>query len=73
MREYAPAAAGPVERSDEDEEKRKRFNASAAKWRQFWRRAKPRVAPVPSFTAQAFHLLSISAGVTAVDPTLCNA
>ncbi|CAL8464919.1 g4454 [Coccomyxa elongata] len=56
-------AAGPVERSNEDEEKRKRFNASAAKWRQFWHRAKPQAAPVPSFAAQAVHLLSISAAV----------
>ncbi|BDA50522.1 hypothetical protein COCOBI_16-1980 [Coccomyxa sp. Obi] len=59
---HNPAAA-PMERFNEDEDKRMRFNASAAKWRQFWHRAKPRAAPVPSFAAQAFHLLSISAAV----------
>ncbi|KAK9917643.1 hypothetical protein WJX75_006754 [Coccomyxa subellipsoidea] len=54
---------GPLKRNREDEEKRKRFNADAKKWRQFWRKAHPAAPPVPSITAQAFHLLSISAAV----------
>lgn len=58
-----------LERSPQDEEKRKRFNASAVKWRRFWQGAKPRAAPVPSFAAQAIHLLSISAGVLSLSLT----
>lgn len=48
--------------SAEHREKVQRFNAQAKQWRKFWRKSKPRVAPVPSIFRQAVHLFSISAG-----------
>ena len=46
----------------EDEARRERHNAAAAKWQAFWRAAKPKRAPVPAYTARFLHLMSISAG-----------
>ena len=46
----------------EDEARLARQNAAAAKWKEFWRNAKPSRAPVPSHTARFAHLLSLSAG-----------